>query len=913
MLLKQIPKWPLLLLLLIQLTLPVVIHAAESINIGVLAFRPKPIVEAKWQPLVNYLNREVQGVEFTISALNYTELEKAIDRKTVDFVFTNSSHFVQLAHKTNLSSPLATLINKKSGQPVRNFAGTILVKNTDTNIQALEDLSGKTIATPSQKSFGGFKMQAYELHQVGINLATDVTIKQTTMPHDKAIVSVMRGEADAAFVRSGVLESMEKSGKIRVGQLRVLNLQMGSNFPFLISTRLYPEWPFAAMPHVGEALAGRIAGALLALPHDGEITQMIGIHGFRIPADYEPIREVLRTLRVYPYDKTPEITLTDLWEQHRAQMVSALLAVLVISFLIILLFVYNRRLHDHHEKLQENNESLRIAAVAFDTQEAIFITDKNERIIRVNGAFTRVTGYSDKEAIGQTPRILHSGRHSKQFYHDLWANMERNGYWQGEVWNRRKNGEIFPVGQTITTIKDDDGQITHYLSTFDDISAFKENEERIKKLAFYDPLTGLANRRLLQDHLKQARAHSTRKNDFFALLFIDLDHFKTLNDTLGHNYGDHLLQQVAQRLTETVREGDTVSRTGGDEFIVLLEELGDTADEAAQAAKTTADNLLKQISVPYFLKGREYPISASIGISIYTDHTESIEEMMVRSDLAMYQAKSAGRNTIRFFDPSMQESIQHRSKLEAELRQAIQQDQFVLYYQPKLNPQQQILGYEALIRWNHPKHGILAPGAFIEVAEDSGLIIKIGQWVLRQACVQLSIWHESEETKHLTLAVNISEKQLRRERFVDQVKQIIDATHCPPDKLELEITESLLMKEMDGSIQKIKQLRALGITFAIDDFGTGYSSLNYLKKLPVDWLKIDQSFVHDMLNDPQDEAIVKTILALSETLGLMAIAEGVETEQQKKHLIELGCPILQGYLFDKPKPVEELVYSQTKR
>ncbi|HHS99727.1 MAG TPA: bifunctional diguanylate cyclase/phosphodiesterase, partial [Thiomicrospira sp.] len=374
--------------------------------------------------------------------------------------------------------------------------------------------------------------------------------------------------------------------------------------------------------------------------------------------------------------------------------------------------------------------------------------------------------------------------------------------------------------------------------------------------------------------------------------------------------GDKLLQQVAQRLTETVREGDTVSRTGGDEFIILLEKLGETKEKAAKNAKFIADNLLNQISIPYFLKAHEYPISASIGISLYTDHTETIEEMMVRSDLAMYQAKTSGRNAIRFFDPSMQESIQHRSKLEAELRQAIQQEQFVLYYQPKLNADEKILGYEALIRWNHPEQGILAPGAFIDVAEDSGLIVDIGHWVLKQACSQLHIWSNNTETKHLSIAVNISEQQLRRDNFVNLVTQEINISHCSANKLQLEITESLLMKDMQTYIDKIKQLRSLGVTFAIDDFGTGYSSLNYLKKLPIDWLKIDQSFVNDMLNDSQDEAIVKTILALSETLGLTAIAEGVETEQQKDHLIQLGCPILQWYLFDKPKPVEELIYTR---
>ncbi len=905
----KIQNWLIYTILFSQLIIPSLAHATEKVSIGILAFRPIPIIEAKWQPLINYLNQTIPNVKFELKAFNYGDLEDAIKHKSIDFVFTNSSHYIQLAHNTNLSAPLATLINKKSGHAVRNFAGSILVKNHNKNIQTLKDLIGKTIATPSTKSFGGYKMQAYELLKSGIRVPDEIHIKTTKMPHDNAIIALLNGEVDAAFVRSGVLESMEKQGKIQHNDLKVLNLQEKSDFPFLHSTRLYPEWPFASMPYVGEGLAAKVAGALLALPHNGKVAQAINIQGFRIPADYEPVREVLRTLKVYPYDNIQEITFYDLWSQRRTEIISLALLITIIIILIILVFATNRRLHESYQKLEKNNESSKIAAVAFDTQEAIFITDKDQNIIKINNAYTRLTGYSAQEAIGQTPRLIKSGNHNNEFYRELWEHLNTHGYWQGEIWNKRKNGEMFPVGQTITAIKDENDEVTHYVSTFDDITSSKENEEQIKKLAFYDPLTGLANRRLLNDHLKQARAYSTRHNSYFALLFIDLDHFKNLNDTLGHDVGDLLLIQIGERLVQVVREGDTVSRNGGDEFVILLEGLGFKSDEAAKHAKITADKILKQLSQPFLNKGTEYPISASIGISLFTDNKESIEDMMIRSDLAMYQAKSEGRNTVRFFDPSMQESIRVRSQIESELRHAIQFEEFVVFYQPKVDIHEKTVGYEALLRWQHPQRGLLLPNEFIQIAEESGLIVKIGQWVIQKACKQLSIWSKDEDTKHLTIAVNINEQQISRHDFVEMVCHAIDTYQCPPNQLNIEITESLLMKNMDKVVDKINQLKELGITFAIDDFGTGYSSLNYLKQLPIDWLKIDRSFVGDMLKDSNDEAIVRTILALATALGLRAIAEGVETKQQQDYLIELGCPILQGFLFDKPKPIEELSFN----
>ncbi len=879
--------------------------AQESVTIGVLAFQPKPLAEARWLPLMTYLNQSIGGVKIQIKALNYAELEEAVANKQIDFVLTNPANYVQIAHKSELSAPLATLINRSNGQPVRTFAGSILVLQDQTDIQSLKDLAGKRIATPSKKSFDGYMMQAYELHKAGIKMPVKVQIIETSMSHEAAIEALLNKQVDVAFVRSGVLESMQESGAIQAKQLRVLNQQPLSDFPFLTSTRQYPEWPIAAMPHVSEVLSVRVVGALLALPQNGEIAQHINIHGFRIPADYELVRETLRTLCVPPYDQTPEITLEDLWRQHQIVIIMSLVALTVIILLGCMLFAINRRLSESLKALKENNESLRIAAVAFDTQEAIFITDIEENIIKVNTAFTQMTGFTSEEVIGQTPRILHSGRHDDEFYLDIWQHLSQDGYWQGEVWNKRKNGEVFPVGQTITAIHNEQGDITHYLSAFNDITLSKENEERIKKLAFFDALTGLANRRLLQDHLKQARALSTRSKEYFALLYIDLDHFKTLNDTLGHDIGDELLIQVAQRLSTCVRESDTVSRTGGDEFVILLEEIGGEQSIATNHVQEVAEKVLATIHVPYLLKGNEYIISASIGISLFSDHQESVEEMMVRADLAMYQAKSTGRNGIRFFDPSMQEAMHQRSQMEAELRSALTNSEFVLFYQPKFSYKNEIVGYEALIRWQHPQKGLLTPFEFIKTAEECGLIIEIGAWVLNEACLQLKSWQQNPETKHLTIAVHISEVQLRRDNFVETVTQTVAEVQCDASKLELEITESILMQETQVSVEKMNRLKLLGITFALDDFGTGYSSLNYLKNLPITWVKIDKSFVFDMLKDPENEAIVKAILALSKALGLQAIAEGVETEAQRDCLIELGCAVLQGYLFIEPRPLPE--------
>ncbi|MBE0469157.1 MAG: bacteriohemerythrin [Methyloprofundus sp.] len=554
-------------------------------------------------------------------------------------------------------------------------------------------------------------------------------------------------------------------------------------------------------------------------------------------------------------------------------------------------------------KIAENE--LRIAATAFESQEGIMVTDANNIILRVNSAFTVITGYTSEEAVGQTPRLLNSGRQDSYFYAAMWDSIKQTGQWQGEIWNRRKNGEIYPEYLMITAVKDTNGRITNYVATITDITISKAASDEIKSLAFYDPLTQLPNRRLLLDRLNQAQAFSARSHQKGALLFLDLDHFKTLNDTLGHDVGDLLLQKVASRLSKCVREGDTVARLGGDEFVVLLENLSENILEAAAQTKLVGNKILASLNMPYQLNENPHYSTPSIGATIFNDHEQSLDTVLKQADIAMYKAKESGRNALQFFDPKMQETITHRAELEFELRKAIQLQQFQLHYQVQVDNEGQPTGAEALIRWQHPERGMISPAHFIALAEETGLILAIGQWVLDTACMQLKLWQKDPVMRELSLSINISAKQFLQKDFVQQINAAVQRHNINPKQLKLELTESILVDNIQAIISSMKTLNATGIRFELDDFGTGYSSLQYLKKLPLDQLKIDQSFVRDIVTDLSDKAIVRTIILMAHSLDINVIAEGVETLEQQKFLMENGCMHYQGYLFSKPIPIDQ--------
>lgn len=546
---------------------------------------------------------------------------------------------------------------------------------------------------------------------------------------------------------------------------------------------------------------------------------------------------------------------------------------------------------------------LRIAAVAFDTQEAIMVTDRQANIVKVNKAFVTTTGYTESEVQGKNPRILKSGRHDDAFYQSMWQILSKHGRWSGEVWDRRKNGEIYPKWLTVTAVKSGSG-ISHYVAVFVDITERKQAEEEIRKLAYFDPLTELPNRRLMMDRLHLALHQSARTRNYGALMFIDLDNFKVINDTRGHDYGDKILIEVAHRLRDCVRDTDTIARFGGDEFVVLIEGLSISQQESAMQAGSVAEKIRAAISQNYLIMDTVYATSPSIGVVLFNGETIEIDELFKHADLAMYKVKESGRNAVRFFDPAMQIAIEKHAAIESDLRQALLKQEFRIHYQIQLDRELRPTGAEALIRWIHPVRGIVSPMQFIPVAEESSLILNIGNWVLESACRQIALWRTGK-LKHLSLAVNVSAQQFKQQDFVASVADLIHTYRIDPGLLKLELTESVVLSDVSEVVAKMHALKAIGIKLSMDDFGTGYSSLSYLKQLPLDQLKIDQSFVRDLSTDMNDAIMVKTIIDLAHNFKLEVIAEGVETQEQLEFLRKNGCGAYQGYLFGQPVTIDQ--------
>lgn len=545
---------------------------------------------------------------------------------------------------------------------------------------------------------------------------------------------------------------------------------------------------------------------------------------------------------------------------------------------------------------------LRLAAHVFEhSGEAIMITDRDNRILEVNTAFERMTGYTAAEVRGQNPRLLASGRTPAADYQAMWQALRDEGFWQGEIWDRHKDGHVYPKLMSISVVRNRQGEIDYHIANFTDISAQKAAEERIRQLAHHDALTGLPNRLHLGIALEQALAIARREGGELALLFIDLDRFKHINDTLGHNVGDELLIEVAKRLKSCLRESDLVARLGGDEFVVLAQ-----GANAAFAAQYIAEKILDRFTTPFRLAGHDLRSSPSIGISLYPNDGADTETLMKNADTAMYHAKARGRNTYQFYDATMNQAASDRLLLEASLHEAIEKQQFDLHYQAQVDPKSgAVRAFEALLRWSHPQHGPIPPDRFIPIAEESGLILPLGDWVLETACAQLAAWKAAGHTGY-RVAVNLSLHQLRQENLVQRVARLLAQYGLQGHELELEITESSAMHDAEATIRTLRELRALGVELAIDDFGTGYSSLAYLKLLPIQRLKLDRSFVKDIEIDPNDAAICSATIALAHALNLEVIAEGVESEPQRDYLQKLGCDVMQGYLFARPRPATEL-------
>ena len=548
-------------------------------------------------------------------------------------------------------------------------------------------------------------------------------------------------------------------------------------------------------------------------------------------------------------------------------------------------------------------EDLRLAAKVFENSvEGTVITDSEGTILRVNKAFMDTTGYSQEEVIGRNPSILQSGRHDEDFYRHLWLSLTKQGYWQGEIWNRRKNGEVYPEWLTISAVQNELGEVSHYIGGFTDLSQQKQAEERIQYLMYFDALTDLPNRILFRDRFKQAMAQARQEGKRIAFLHLDLDRFIHINDTLGHQLGDQLLRQVGQRLVSNTGSHDIVARLGGDEFAIALPALavdGSVEDRVQAIIKVFAD--------PFRVMGKEVFLVPTVGVVLFPDDTDNYDELVRFADTAVHYAKRHGGANFQLYHKSMNADVQDRLNMENALRRALARQEFCLHYQPQIEVGSgRIIGVEALLRWQHAEMGMVLPGQFIPLLEETGLIIPVGEWVVRRACEDSMAWQAAGYAP-IPVAVNLSARQFRHKGLMKTIHQVVAEAGLDPQLLELEITESSVMDDPESALNILTAFHDLGIRLAIDDFGTGYSSLSYLKRFPLDVLKIDRSFVADIPGDADDAAIVETIIAMAHRLNLHVIAEGVETREQVGFLLEHGCDHVQGYFYGRPMPAEDLL------
>jgi diguanylate cyclase (GGDEF)-like protein/PAS domain S-box-containing protein len=868
--------------------------AQETLVMGMFAYRPKAVLQERFAPLADYLSSKLGDARVELQVLDLDEIEQALLANRLDLLFTNPSHYIQLRHHNRLTGALATLVRQERGVAVSALGGVILTQ-ANGPLREMRDLRGRRVGIAGSRYLGGYQTQIFELRQQGLDLTRQAHLI-TLGSHDAVIRALLAGTVEAGFVRTGVVEQMQAEGLLPAGRLRLLNGQNSPGFPYWLSTRLYPEWPMLALPRLDERHGRLIASALLGLAPEHPAAQAAGLAGFNVPADYLPVEQLARDLRMPPFDGPRQVSLTDLWQQHSYSILGLLMALALILLLLAQLFRRNRQLGQLLLERVQAGRELRLAASVFDNaREGIVITDAEVCIVKVNDAFCRATGYSREELLGRNPRLLRSGRQDDAFYQELWTRLERDGYWSGEIWNRHKDGGLVAEMLTISRISNSQGRPRHYLGLYSDITALKEHEQRLERIAHYDALTGLPNRVLLADRLQQNMNNARRHRRPLALVYMDLDGFKPVNDSHGHHVGDQLLQKVAQSLQQELRAGDTIARLGGDEFIAVISEINREEEQAL------FNRLLQAASRSHLCGGLELRVSASLGVSFYPQDEEvDADQLMRQADQAMYQAKLAGKNRYHLFDTEQDRRVRSQhDDLEA-LTQALQRQEFCLYYQPKVNLRSgQVFGLEALIRWQHPEQGLLPPHRFLHKLEQHPLMVQLGDWVIQQALAQISQWQG--QGLWLEVSVNVAAQQLLQQDFITKLSAALRRqADVEPSQLTLEVLETSALEDLGLISRLIRDCRELGVGVALDDFGTGYSSLAYLKRLPVSQLKIDRLFVGDMLNDPDDFAIIEGILGLATAFRLGVVAEGMEQVEQGTLLLQLGCEKAQGYAIARP-------------
>ncbi|UQB43153.1 EAL domain-containing protein [Thiomicrospira microaerophila] len=877
-------------------------HSADRVyNLAVLAFQDKSVTLTRWQPLADYLSEKIEKSRFELNAYHNEEMEQAVASGEVDFVFTQPSQYVLLTYRHQLSSPLASLLNKDGNAVTDHFGGVIFTQAGRDDISRLEDVKGKRVAGASLTGLGAYQMQAYELLQHGVRLPQDVDLMITGQPQRNAVEAVLAGEADVGFVRTGVFEALAERGLVDVSQLKLLNAQRLSNFPYVTSTRLYPEWAFAALPAVDSEVIRLVAAALLAIPREGELAQSMQIAGFTIAGDYRTIDSLMRELRLEPFDDF-SLSAQDVVTWWFTQIVIGLVIFFITVIAVIgVLLQRQHQLRHERNRLEQALEKLRLLnQVVEQSPEAIVITDLQARISYINPAFEQTTCYILSEVEGKNPRILNSGQTPLQVFETMWETLKKGRVWRGELINKRKNGEVYPSQAIISPVKDKNGKTTHYLAIQRDISQRKQREQRIDELLYRDPITGLANRNRLIELMDKQLHH--QENGNFALLLLNIARFKFINQLHGVDVGDAVLVAVAKRLENRLTPKDVViARLAADEFAIfcMLDNLHD------QTLEHLAESAMDLFHSPFKIKGEAFLFDVAIGVAPLKALTspsrssELINQVFNQAGLALKKVRNQGSKGFSLFNQRLLDDSLAKHQLQVELAKGIAQDELRLFVQPQVNQQRQLTGLECLVRWQHPQQGLLLPGRFIAMAEESDLILALGDWVLKRACFALA---EIQQIKaDIQMAVNISPRHFRQRDFVEQVRGCLAQANARPSGLMIEITESLFLDEMDEVLAKMTELKRLGVRFSIDDFGTGYSSLSYLQQLPVDELKIDRAFILGMARFGEERSLVPSIYAMAQQMQLRVIAEGIETEEQCSQLSRFSQLEMQGFLFAKPK------------
>lgn len=865
-----------------------------TLHIGILAFRGQDKALAEWQAHADFLAQKLAPHRFSIEPLTLAEFGPALDAGRIDLVITNTGHYVELEAGGRISR-IATMRIAGPQGPVDRFGGVAIARADRPDLKTYADLRGKRLAVPDVHSFGGWQVHLREAQAVGLDLTSDLAEVLELQAQDKVVESVLAGRVDAGFVRSDLVESMAAEDKLNLAQLRVIGARQTPNFPYWHSTQLYPHWAFARTEHVSEELARDLLIALLGMRPDDPAAVAAGIYGWTLPQNYQSVHDLFLEFRLGPYADLP-VRLGDVMARYGQPIVLGGAA--IISLLLAALWAIARS----NGALRRSQDRLRLAARVFEhAQEGIMITDPQGNIVDANETFLALTGYRRDEVLGRNPRFLASGQQPPEFYSAMWRSLLDKGVWRGEMLNRRKDGTLYVQQTSISAVRDRQGRIRHFIGLSSDISALRKFQDRLEQMAYFDALTGLPNRRMLSDRLQLALSQAQRADRLLAVCYLDLDDFKPINDTWGHAAGDSLLIEAAQRLMANVRAGDTVSRLGGDEFVVLLGNLAHF-DECEVAL----ERIRSAMNRSFMLKEGEARVSASMGVTLFPLDGADPDTLIRHADQAMYLAKQGGRNRYTLFDAEHDRLSASRRESQRSILDAIARNQLRLYFQPKVNMRSgQVVGAEALIRWQHPERGLLDPAEFLPQVDLVRLHGPIGDWVLNNSLRLAEEW--AQAGLHLVISVNVAADQLQSVDFLATLRDAL-ARHpgVEPRNIELEILETATLNDLGKVAQVIEACSALGIGFTIDDFGTGYSSLTYLKQLQVGTLKIDQSFVQDMLDDPDDLSIVDSIVGLATAFRRRVVAEGVETIRHGELLLQLGCELAQGFGIARPMPAEDL-------